>query len=56
MPNASRSQCESVKPEQQSGASFAPGSVASTQPEIASQSGVSSGERVPPKRSIVSSS
>ena len=56
MPNASRSQCESVKPAQQSGASFAPGSVVSTQSEIACQSGVSSGDRVPPKRSIVSSS
>ena len=31
VPNASRSQCESVKPEQQSGASLAPGSVSSTQ-------------------------
>ena len=56
VPNASRSQCESVKPEQQSGASLAPGSVSSTQVETASQSGVSSSERVPPERSIVSRS
>ena len=55
-PNASRSQCESVKPAQHRGASFAPGSVSPTQSEIAVQSGVSSDERVPPKRSIVSSS
>ena len=48
MPNASRSQCESVKPAQQSGASFAPGSLCSTQSAIACHSGVSSVERVPP--------
>jgi hypothetical protein len=45
-----------VKPEQQSGATFAPESVSSTQSVIARHSGVSSGERVPPKRSIVSRS
>ena len=56
MPNASRSQWQSVKPAQQSGASFAPGSARLDQSSIARQSGVSSGERVPPKRSIVSSS
>src|SRR6185503_16208769 len=47
VPKASRSQCESVKPAQQRGASFAPGSVSPTQSEIAVQRGVSRAERVP---------
>ena len=40
VPKASRSQCESVNPAQQSGASFAPGSLCSTQSAIACHSGV----------------
>ena len=54
--NAARSQCVSVKPEQQSGATRAPGSVSATQSSIAPQSGVSIEERVPPQRSIHSRS
>ena len=48
MPNASRSQWESVKPATHIGASRAPGSSSSTKRSTADQSGVPSGERVPP--------
>ena len=45
-----------VKPEQQIGAGRAPGSSPDTNDSTARQSGVSSGERVPPQRSIHSRS
>ena len=54
VPNASRSQWLSVKPARQTGATFAAGSSAATKLSIASHSGVSSGERVPPCPSIQS--
>ena len=56
VPNASRSQWLSVKPAQASGATAAPGSTSATHSSSACQSGVSSGERVPPRASIHSSS
>ena len=56
VPKASRSQCESVPWRSRDGARVAPGSVVASHAAMASQSGVSSGERVPPQRSIVSSS
>ena len=48
VPNASRSQWESVNPATQIGASRAPGSIPATNDSIADQSGVPSSERVPP--------
>ena len=56
MPNASRSQWLSVNPAQQTGTAFAPDSICATNAATASQSGVSSAERVPPYASSQSMS
>src|SRR5256885_14055551 len=48
VPNAARSQWLSVKPEQIIGTGAAPGSVSATNDSSADQSGVASGESVPP--------
>ena len=56
VPNASRSQWLSVNPAQQIGTARAPGSISATNASTASQSGVSSAERVPPSASSQSMS
>ena len=56
VPNASRSQWLSVNPATEMGSTAASGSISATKLSTASQSGVSSADRVPPRPSIHSKS